>query len=116
MPMTTDADDDDDLSEVDREALQRAIDLVLAEVAGGRDHEFWVQLVQENWQEAAERASYHAQCVSLALKPWEMPPASGGVELAGRLVRAGLSIYEPNPAEALAKVRRKKRKARPPSK
>ena len=93
------------LSEIDREALTRALARAkgVVQVEGHR-----------SWREAAEAAAYHLQIRNLRLKPWEDPPMygdlepgvaqPGAAELLARLLKAGLSRYEPEPVEALARV------------
>jgi len=105
------ADDDDELSAVDIDALQRAIALMLKD----RDHGEHIRdnLRDEPWRDVAESCAFDVQCDRLALKPWQWPPSvSDGIGsepedvLAARLIRAGLSTYEPDPLAALAKAER----------
>ena len=63
-----------------------------------------------SWEEVAKFAAYCAQHVSLNLRPWETPPCScsadgdgPGSALLRRLLAAGLSRFEPDPAAALAR-------------
>ena len=103
------------LTEIDRDALRRALALARAESDGEREHLDAIE-AQSGWQEAAESAAYHCQCRALRLKPWQAPPCHGGpdeigigygntageVRLRRRLREAGLSLYEPDPHAALA--------------
>jgi hypothetical protein len=99
---------------IDRDAMRRAIDIMRAESpasAAQIEH----KLKREGFEEAGHFASYHVQCDVLQLKPWEAPPScvwgnfcSGGIELRDRLLAAGLSVYEPDPARALAETERAK--------
>jgi hypothetical protein len=59
------------LSKVDREALQRAIDMVRAE---GPNETRWIDdhLRTNGFLEAGRLASYHCQYRALQLKPWEL--------------------------------------------
>jgi hypothetical protein len=107
--------------EVDNEALRRGLALALA------DDERWmreklrdVERGLDTWQSVAEWACHGWQRRNLSLKPWECPPmracpgATGhgryyfnqpkAAALRQRLIDAGLSIYEPDPLGALAKV------------
>ena len=61
------------LSKVDREALQRAIDMVRAE---SPNETRWIDdhLRSNGFFEAGHLASYHCQYRALKLKPWEFPP------------------------------------------
>jgi hypothetical protein len=110
------------LSEIDREALDRALRLARAESPQERARLDSIEQ-DKGWHEAAVRAVYHLQIRSLELKPWQAPPmeardvvnASGGygrtrkeVTLRRRLVAAGLSVYEPHPLGALEAVEAKR--------
>jgi hypothetical protein len=51
----------------------------------------------------------------LKLRPWEVPPCNiwghhcaNAIALRDRLVAAGLSVFEPNPMQALAETERAK--------
>src|SRR5262245_48320543 len=107
------------LSAVDREAMERAIEIVRH-----RDKARAVQiadkLASEPWEEVGAFAAYTAQCDALRLKPWQWPPCwiadiaaepppdhSGrrrAAELLQRLLAAGLSRYEPDPLGALERA------------
>lgn len=98
----------DDLSDRDRDALERCVALTLAEPDTGSVAQVTSMLSRHDWRERAEFCAYHRQIAALRLFPWENPPcvAEGGrdgkaVKLAAQLVAAGLSIYEPDPARAL---------------
>jgi hypothetical protein len=101
----------------DIEALERAFNLGCEESEAYREHLERIAR-QSGWDVAAENASYHFQCRSLALKPWEAAPsntyASSQKELTlrQRLLRAGLSLYEPFPTEALKEAERRRRARR----
>jgi hypothetical protein len=108
------------LSEIDREALTRALELARSE--SERERARLDSIEQEKgWHEAATRAVYGLQCRSLGLKPWQAPPMeardavnpAGGygrtrkeVMLRRRLLAAGLSKFEPDPLGALERVER----------
>src|SRR5215813_9347600 len=114
---------DDVFSEVDREALQRSLDLVLANDRDpGRIKQIKSKLLDCPWRECAELACYVRQIQALQLKPWEAAPSDlnpsdipdilargpthrdfGAAQLAQRLIAAGRSIFEPDPITALAK-------------
>jgi hypothetical protein len=101
-------DDDDEMSPVDREALDRAIALVQASKDPGRREQIAQMLSEDPWIEAAHFASFHCQCKALALRPWNSPPAYGDVgddaaaaALLKRLLDNNLSRWEPNPIAAL---------------
>jgi hypothetical protein len=61
------------LSKVDREALQRAIEMVRAE---GPNETRWIDdhFRTNGFFETGRLASYHCQYRALQLKPWEFPP------------------------------------------
>ncbi len=104
-----------DLPETDRDALQRALDL-----DGGLPE----MVKQSGWLAAAEQASFSAQHKSLGLRPWQDAPVYADLadldrsepghrskkweaaRLLQKLLDAGLSRYEPSPAEALAKLKK----------
>jgi hypothetical protein len=113
------------LTEGDIEALKRAFDLGCKESAEYRAHLESIAR-QSGWDTAAEHASYHFQ--SKGLQPWECPPSSCAhidvvnehvygakrkeIALRRRLLRAGLSLFEPFPAEALKEAERRRRAVR----
>jgi hypothetical protein len=111
--------------EVDNEALRRGLALALADPDPLRRQQIRhkLQAVERgefSWQSVAEFACYGLQGQNLSLKPWECPPmhacpgATGhgryyfnqpkAAALRQRLVDAGLSIFEPDPLGALAKI------------
>ena len=109
-----------ELTAADTEALTRSLELGRRESRAYRAHLTAIE-AQSGWFEAAASASYHHQIRTLKLRPWEPPPSwvrdiEGNLEagddgvggwyraaqLAQRLLAAGLSVYEPNPIEALA--------------
>jgi hypothetical protein len=115
---------------VDHEALERGLALALAladdDPTERRRVREKLRDVQkglnawDTWQAVAESACYGLQCRNLALRPWECPPmrsspgATGhgrryfndprAAALRQRLIDAGLSIFEPDPLGALAKI------------
>jgi hypothetical protein len=68
--------DETDLSEVDRAALQLALDLTLANDPPdpGRVEQVTDFLNGRPWYEVATFASYHQQMARLHLRPWQSPP------------------------------------------
>jgi hypothetical protein len=87
------------------------------------------KLAREGFEAAGKFASYSCQCDMLQLKPWEAPPAHtrgtipdpnvygcrpGELALRDRLLAAGRSRYEPDPARALAQNRPRTHRARFP--
>jgi hypothetical protein len=102
--------DNDELTAADRDALKRALALAQAESEGRREQ--LARMQRENgWFAAAHFACYSRQIDALGLKPWQDPPCYGhlgddadATALAQRLEAAGLSIFEPDPAGALARI------------
>jgi hypothetical protein len=104
------ADDDDALDPVDRDALQRCVKLMLVDRDLG---EHVASILQDRpWLWVAQFCAFSLQSDALGLKPWQGPPCWDGEdvrdpqtrELADRLRAAGLSIFAPNPLEALARA------------
>ena len=116
-------DPDPALSEVDREALTRAIEVAKAESAQQRA-QIENMLKQRDWLRVARFAAYCCQDRALALELWQVPPCwlQGGADeiddilksdrpdrrglrraaaLVKRLEENGLSRYEPDPVGAL---------------
>src|SRR5262245_20891015 len=103
-------DETDELDPIDREALERSVAVACADPIYRKT---FVQLrAQDGWLAAAVAASYHCQYRALDLRPWQEAPAVATgrdracVDLQDRLIDASLSVYEPDPLRALAKVRR----------
>jgi hypothetical protein len=83
----------------------------------------WIieKIRDDGWEDAALSAAYHCQVESLHLKPWQPPPmwadedrprddhpSAGKVaawELCRRLLKAGLSMYEPDPIRRCSPAR-----------
>jgi hypothetical protein len=108
-----------DFSEVDREALNRALQLVL----NGPDRDTAEQIrsfledvdqdPDHGWFYASVHAVYHLQCQNLGLFPNQEPPCLGDPcsqtgrfdananKLMRRLISHGLSMFEPDPIAAI---------------
>jgi hypothetical protein len=121
----TDSLDGELLSDVDREALERALDMVRQESPAQRK-QIDDMVVERGWDKAAGFAVYCCQDNRLKLAPWQMPPCwiRGNLDallaapvadhdyrgqrqaalLLRRLLAAGLSKYEPDPLVALARA------------
>jgi hypothetical protein len=111
------------LTDTDRQALERAIEIRRQESAAERQ---WLDelLKERTWRDVAESCVYGCQCKALQLKPWEAPPITvrhdpdevlqwkdhprpsylRAAQLLKRLLAAGLSRYEPDPLRALERV------------
>ena len=105
------------MDEIDKEALTRALELTKAEPE--RAEQIESMLKDSSWEEVAQFAAKYQQCKNLRLKPGEIPPCHGAVNLAApgtaadesfpaanrllqRLLDAALSQWEPDPEAALA--------------
>jgi hypothetical protein len=101
-----------ELSEIDRDALSRALAIEHERNPAGIDND----LKQRPWEDVARSAAYAVQLRTLRLKPWQALPCEasdaatdppcyghhpGEVALRRRLVAARLSLYEPDPITAL---------------
>jgi hypothetical protein len=105
------------LSPIDQDALERALVIARAESAQERDRLDDIE-ARAGWVSAAQSASYHLQVKTLRLKPWHCPPCDcrsdeighgyghsrAEVMLRRRLLKANLSLYEPDPVAALEKI------------
>jgi hypothetical protein len=101
----------------DADALRRAIAWCRAHGDGDRIEREWAH---DGFEAAGLTAVYSAQCTTLRLTPWQAPPChvrgasdapsddyghrSSELALRDRLLAAGLSVYEPDPLSALARV------------
>jgi hypothetical protein len=106
------------LSPIDRDALERALKIARAESDTERAR-FDAIEARYGWQEAGARAAYSRQIKVLKLKPWHCPPCDCRSDEVGhgygrsrvevmlrrRMLQAGLSLYEPDPAAALELIR-----------
>jgi hypothetical protein len=109
------------ISRIDRAALERA--LALDPDRDPVSSPINRRLDPERWFLAARSAAYVCQCDALRPEPWQPVPANeyvsvtdddseygpvmgraAAAELLRRLLAAGLSRYEPDPIEALARV------------
>jgi hypothetical protein len=126
-PTLADDDDEDDLHPIDRDALERAIEMTRA--IGGPDAvQIENMLARDPWEQVARFAAYCRQCDNLHLGPHQSPPcwvddmegtlAKGddGIDgsyaaarLLQRMLDANISIYEPDPIAALERTKRTKR-------
>jgi hypothetical protein len=116
------------LSEVDREAIERAI-AIMRNSSAERAEQIDRLLQEDDWQGAADLAVYHCQRELIRPRLWQPIPADidpdqieaiiakGDDGKAGRflaakllrkMLRAGLSRFEPQPIEALAAARAKR--------
>jgi hypothetical protein len=112
------------LDPVDRDALQACIDIARCDPE--RADQIAHKLQHDTWDEAATFACYAVQMDSLGLKPWQSPICyidennpnpnewdKAGQVLLRKMLRAGISRYDPDPLAALAA--RARRRSKPPS-
>lgn len=102
---------EEDFDVVDREALNRALKLTLAQDEAGRREQVHSMLVDDGWWYAASFCVYHRQCEALNLKPWESPPCHvdeddpydhpKALGLLKRMLSYGMSRYDPTPIDSL---------------
>jgi hypothetical protein len=104
-----------DLDAADRDALERCMGIAKRD----RAEQLEGKLVQgDSWIEVAEFASYSCQIRALNLKPWQSPPCTEDEDdptprdraaqaLLRRMLRAGVSRYDPDPLAALAGANRR---------
>jgi len=114
------------LCPVDREALERAIEIVRTRKTPADRQQIERMLREDPWEEVGRFAAYSCQCDVLRLKLWQPPPvwvrdieatlAAGddgvygyfqAAKLLRRLLAAGLSHFEPDPIAALEAAERK---------
>lgn len=101
------------LNAVDREALERCVEIACQDKRAGRAEqiEWMIATNGGGWFEAAIFASFCCQMNSLRLKPWESPPVHGREEdpkswrLLQRMLKLGISQFEPDPAAALMRAK-----------
>jgi hypothetical protein len=113
------------MTPVDREALERAIEICRTKKAPADRNQIEHKLATEPWIQVGEFAAYSCQMDSLHLRPWQPPPVwiddlvaiinagddgVGGnyaaARLLQRLLNAGLSRFEPDPIAALERMKR----------
>jgi len=81
------------MDEIDKEALTRALELTKAEPE--RAEQLESMLKDRSWEEVAQFAAQHQQCKNLRLKPGEIPPCHGAVNLAARPGPAPMKVSQP---------------------
>jgi hypothetical protein len=113
----------DEISELDREAFEHAIAVMLRHHERIYRADFRRRLTEAKGANIGRHAASVCQCEELGLKPWQQAPCdvepgetdAPGFEHRGtrnaslileRLLSAGLSRYEPAPLEALARIGR----------
>ena len=101
----------DDLDDIDRDALQRAMSMAMRDVEMARTLNDKLARAQP-WFDVARVAVDHCQTCALHLKPWNDAPCvvsaddpderdKDGQALLRKMLDAGLSRYAPDPLRAL---------------
>lgn len=112
------------LSTCDRAALTAAVAAARAQDEGRREQiDDFLRDRTRTWQDTAEFAAYSCQMTTLGLRPWQTPPCwiepadinkyltdassdkSGereAAELLQRMLRLGVSRFDPDPLHAIA--------------
>ena len=116
-----------EIDEIDRDALKRALVACRAE-SPARAKQLDSMLADEPWQQVAVFAATCVQMDSLDLMPWQSPPFRASLrdldkpygdpsgkresaELLKRLLDANLSPFEPDPLAAIAEAEEKRQPA-----
>ena len=106
------------LSEVDRDALERA--MLIAQRDSERAEQLQAKLQQgDDWEDVASLAAFGCQFAALGLRPWQSPPCvadesdpdepdANAQQLLRKMLAGGVSRYGPDPLRALRKRRRGK--------
>ena len=109
---------DDDFDAVDREALNRALQLTLAEDEHGRAEQLPSMRPNDGWWYAASFCASHRQYAALNLKPWQSPPCNvdednprerdhNAVRVLKRMLAHCVSRWDPDPVAAIEATRTK---------
>jgi len=101
----------DNIDPLDRDALQRCMDIAMRDP--DRADQLQTKLDDgQSWHDVARLAASLVQSRALRLKPWEVPPSVASEDdkdahlLLQKMIKAGLSRYEPDPRAALLKKKR----------
>jgi hypothetical protein len=121
--MSTRPETEAELTAVDREALELAIELDLTCGDAAPREQVGAKLREESWLEVALFCAYGQQCKNLKLEPWQPPPCWAEIDdddgndgpimgrraaasLLRRMLAPGISRYHPDPLGALAKLKK----------
>lgn len=117
------------LNPIDQDALARSLAACRLE-SPGRAAQLDSMLIDRPWERVAQFASYSCQIDALGLMPWQQPPCKihldsaihepfgdpSGRREAGevlqRLLRNGLSKFEPDPLGAIAEAEQRRMAAK----
>ena len=104
---------ENDFNDLDRNALNRAIELTLVEDDLGRVKQVKSMLAENGWWSTASFCASHRQTIALGLKPWQTPPCDAdendianqhehdAAKLSRRMLSHGVSRYAPDPIAAI---------------
>jgi|SoiMethySBSTD1v2_1073268.scaffolds.fasta_scaffold716126_2 hypothetical protein len=109
---------EEDFDEVNREVLNRALQLALPEDEQAHKDQIKSMLAEDGWYYASSFAAYGQQCRALGLTPWESPPCHcdednprerdhNGVRSLKRMLSHGVSRWDPYPVAAIEATRTK---------
>jgi hypothetical protein len=118
--MTTTTQEKATISDVERDALERALAIMLKHRELGRDFTRRLDEGREPWADIARHAALSCQVASMGLKAWQVAPCEVEINQTDppgdehhrtrhasltleRLLNGGLSRWEPTPPAALAK-------------
>jgi hypothetical protein len=115
--MPTMNDNEPPLTAKDLAALELALKLTREESPGRAQQLLRIQ-IDDGWRRAACFAAFNCQCNALHLKPWEhapcwvhdpddYPESPEAARLLRRMIKAGVSRYDPDPMSSLEKAERK---------
>jgi hypothetical protein len=107
------------MDQIDREALERALQLTLEEDDQATVDQVRRMLRCSSWFEVASFCSYHCQRAALRLKPWDDPPCCAdeddpdphtpeAVDLLKRMLANNISRFHPDPVRALEQAAERK--------
>ena len=100
------------MRKIDRAALELALQQTLAEKDQSRVEQVRSMLEGRTRLEVSQFCSFHRQIAALKLRPWEMPPCLGDLDINGsgrdeqamrllkRMRHAGVSRWHPDPIKA----------------
>jgi hypothetical protein len=111
-------------ADVDRDALERALAIMLKDCELGRDFTRRLDEGREPWVDIARHAALSCQIARMGLKAWQVAPCEveiNQIDPPGdehrrtrhasltleRLLHGGLSRWEPNPPAAIAAIEAK---------
>jgi hypothetical protein len=102
------------LTPADYSAMQACIDIMRRE-SPDCANQIDAKIKFEGYEAAGEFAACHVQSDVLKLRPWEVPPCNiwghhcaNAIALRDRLLAAGVSVFVPDPMQAIDEAERAK--------